>query len=124
MLDIEIGGLTVGTEYDQLHVLGNAFLAGTLDVEFVNGFNPTTDAEFTILLTGFFVPGTSFFVPGQVTGTFDTLDLPGSSLGMWTVDYLSDRIVLDFDVPEPPSFLLLIVGLGIVGMMRRSRRQL
>jgi hypothetical protein len=116
MLDIEIGGLTVGTEYDQLRVLGNALLAGKLDVEFVNGFNLTTDAEFTILLTG-------FLGPGQVTGTFDTLDLPGSSLGIWTVDYLSDRVVLDFDVPEPPTYLLVIVGLGIVGMMRRSRRQ-
>jgi hypothetical protein len=117
MLDIEIGGLTVGTEYDQLRVLGNALLAGTLDVDLINGFNPTTDADFTILLTG-------FFGPGQVIGTFDTLDLPGSSLGIWTVDYFSDRVVLDFDAPEPPTFLLVIVGLGIVGMMRGSRRQL
>src|SRR5207253_6719188 len=39
-LNIEIGGLTVGTQYDQLVVTGNATLAGTLNATLINGFTP------------------------------------------------------------------------------------
>src|SRR5262249_926525 len=80
ILDIEIGWLTVGSEYDQLRVLGDAFLAGILDVELINSFVPTADAFFDILVTG-------FFLPGSVSGTFDTVDLPTLSTGTWAVSY-------------------------------------
>lgn len=48
-LDIEIGGNTAGTQYDQLVITGSASLGGTLDVSFINGFNPAS-GSWTVLL--------------------------------------------------------------------------
>jgi hypothetical protein len=112
-LDIDIGGLTAGTDYDVLRVFGNAVLAGTLDVDLINGFNPMGGAFFDILVTG-------FFGPGSVSGTFGTLDLPVSPFGTWRIEYLSDRVRIDF-VPEPPSILLMVVALGILAVVQRHR---
>jgi hypothetical protein len=120
-LDIEIGGLTAGTDYDVLRVFGNAVLAGALDIDLINGFDPTTDAFFDILLTG-------LFLPGSVSGTFATLDLPTSSIGTWNVEYLSDRVRIDFavggtgTVPEPSTIALMIAALGILAIIQRQRR--
>jgi hypothetical protein len=125
ILDIEIAGLTAGTGYDQLHVFGDAFLDGTLDVDLVNGFTPTADAFFDILLTG-------FLGPGSVTGTFATVHLPTSSTGMWDIQYLSDRVRIDFDfnesgpppaVPQAPSLLLTFAGLGVLALIRHLGRR-
>jgi hypothetical protein len=120
ILNIVIGGLTAGTDYSLLRVFGNAVLAGALDVDLINGFDPTTDAFFDILTTG-------VFLPGSVSGTFGTLDLPISPFGTWSVEYLSDRVRIDFavggtgTVPEPPSILLMIVALGILAIIQRHR---
>jgi hypothetical protein len=120
-LDIEIGGPMAGTEYDVLRVFGNAVLAGALDIDLINGFDPTADAFFDIRVTG-------LFLPGSVSGTFATLDLPTSSLGTWNAEYLSDRVRIDFavggtgTVPEPSTIALMIVALGILAIIQRQRR--
>jgi hypothetical protein len=119
ILEIEIAGLTVGSGYDELRVLGNAFLAGMLDVELIDGFAPTADAFFDVLVTG-------FFTPGSVFGRFDTVDLPSLSTGTWGVSYLSDRVRVTFTlapVPEPSSMLLLSAGLGLLGIVLRRRKK-
>jgi hypothetical protein len=121
ILDIEIGGLLAGVQYDVLRVFGDAFLDGLLDVSLIGGFDPTADATFDILVAG-------FFVPGSVSGTFATLDLPTSSIGTWNVEYLSDRVRIDFavggtgNVPEPSTIALMIVALGILAIVQRQRR--
>jgi uncharacterized repeat protein (TIGR01451 family) len=51
-LDIQIGGTTPGTDYDQLLVSGNVTLAGTLSVSHINSFVPATGNTFQILTYG------------------------------------------------------------------------
>jgi hypothetical protein len=48
-LDIEIGGLIGGADFDQVTVAGNATLGGTLDVSLINSFAPTPGQMFTVL---------------------------------------------------------------------------
>ncbi len=48
--DVEIGGTTVGTEYDQLNVTGTVSLGGsTLNLSVFNGFTPVSGQTFTII---------------------------------------------------------------------------
>jgi hypothetical protein len=112
-LDIELGGLVAGTEYDQLLVLEDAFLNGALIVELINGFDPLADAFFDVLIAD------------AVHGEFDVEILPSSSNGTWDVSYLSDRVrlVFDFDengnpVPAPATILIFLVGLGFLAAKR------
>jgi hypothetical protein len=48
-LNLELGGLTPGTQYDRLAVGGTATLAGTLNVSLINGFVPSLGNAFQIL---------------------------------------------------------------------------
>ena len=81
-LKIEIGGTTVGTQYDQVQVNGTVNLAGaTLNLTFVSAFTPTARQSFTIISND----GTD-----AVTGTFagladhTTVAIAGSN---FTVNY-------------------------------------
>ncbi len=48
-LNIEIGGLTLGSQFDQLQVNGTVTLDGTLNISLLNGFVPTPGDQFVIL---------------------------------------------------------------------------
>gem|GEM_PF-441485 len=75
-LNIEIGGTTPCTQYDQLNVTGNATLAGTLNATLINGFNP---------------PGLTQFQPltfASRTGTFTTVT------GPFTATYSATAVTL------------------------------
>ncbi len=82
--NVEIGGLTAGSEFDQLNISGAATLNGALNVSRINGFNPSTGNTFTILTCG------------SRSGVFSTENLPalGSNLG-WTVTYNPTSVVLN-----------------------------
>jgi hypothetical protein len=56
VLDIAIGGKTVGTQYSQLAVSNGASLNGTLTIKLINGFTPAINDVYTIL-TGSAVSG-------------------------------------------------------------------
>ena len=47
--NVELGGLSGGTNYDQLRVTGMASLTGLVQVAFVNGFTPVVGNSFTVM---------------------------------------------------------------------------
>ncbi len=47
--DIELGGLTAGSQCDRLIVTGTATLHGTLCVTWVNGFQPAAGQSFQVM---------------------------------------------------------------------------
>jgi hypothetical protein len=49
VLNIEIGGLTPGTQFDQLKVTGTATFDGTINVSLINGFTPNNGDSFQII---------------------------------------------------------------------------
>jgi hypothetical protein len=51
-LEIELGGLTPGTQHDQINIGGQATLNGTLDIELINSFTPTLGQQFQIMTFG------------------------------------------------------------------------
>ena len=53
-LNLEIGGRTAGTQFDQLAVAGQASLSGTLNVTLINGFRPNVGDVFQIIPNGSF----------------------------------------------------------------------
>jgi hypothetical protein len=63
-LKIELGGTTVGTQYDKVSVGGNLQLGGALNVSLINGFIPVAGDTFDILDWN------------SLGGTFDTVNLP------------------------------------------------
>jgi len=68
ILDMEVGGLTAGTEFDQLAVTGTARLGGTLRVTLTGGFTPSDGDRFLLIAAA-----------GATTGTFDAVELPTTS---------------------------------------------
>jgi hypothetical protein len=135
---IELAGLLAGTQYDVLDVHGSATLAGFLDVGLFGGFDPTADSFFDVLLAD------------DLSGTFDTLNLPTSANGVFTISYLHptglDAVRISFDfggnglpefpgptreglpppgtqVPEPTTLLLVVSGLvGLWGVKRKFKK--
>ena len=63
-VQIEIGGTSPGTQYDQLHVTGQMALGGTLNVSLINSFNLTAGNLF------------DFLDWGSLNGKFSSVILP------------------------------------------------
>jgi fibronectin-binding autotransporter adhesin len=76
-LRVELGGMTPGTQYDQVHVAGLLSLSGALDVSLINGFTPGLGNTFDILDWS------------TITGTFSGVSLPGLNSGLaWNLAQL------------------------------------
>jgi len=78
VLNIEIGGLTPITQYDQLFVNGNVSLNGVLNTTLINGFLPAADTFNIIRSTG------------STTGTFSFVSFP--ALATVAASYLSNGV--------------------------------
>ncbi len=67
VLELEIGGTTAGTQFDQLAITGNATLGGTVMTQLINGFIPDPEERFPALTytsaTGSFAATGGAFVP-------------------------------------------------------------
>lgn len=100
-LELDIGGLVAGTEYDQLQVDSNADIAGgTLALTLTDGFMPSFQDEFTLMTYS------------SHTGEFDTvtgIDLEnGTPEGLrYFLEYQADALVLsvglDGGTPGTPN---------------------
>lgn len=110
VLQLELGGLTRGSEYDALNVTGTLNLDGTMQVVFYNGFVAEAGQSFDLLNWG------------SVAGTFDAVAMPTLTPDLtWDTSQLYNTGVVSVaPVPEPSSILLLAAGAGIA--LRRRRR--
>ena len=69
-LIMQLGGTTVGSQYDKVNVAGQLALGGTLDVVLINGFTPALSNSFDLLDWG------------SLSGHFSSLSLPALSAGL------------------------------------------
>lgn len=109
IIEIELGGLSRGDEYDALVITGNAVFHGTLDVSLFNGFSVNVGDAFDIL---------DF---ASVSGEFSELILPELEEGVyWDTSrlYTTGEVSVT-DVPEPGTMTLL--ALGGLALIRRRR---
>ncbi|HVF73346.1 MAG TPA: autotransporter-associated beta strand repeat-containing protein [Chthoniobacterales bacterium] len=65
ILNMELGGTTPGTGFDQVAVGGSASISGTLNLNLVNGFRPVVGQTFAILTSS------------SATGNFSTINSSG-----------------------------------------------
>ncbi len=79
-LQIEIGGLTGGTQHDIMDAAGTAALGGRLELALLNGFAPTSANTFTILEASTVTGAFSNVASGQRLTTSD-------GLGSFRVNY-------------------------------------
>ncbi len=116
-LNIELGGLWAGWEYDQLTVFGQASLNGRLNIELLNGFKPHVGDEFMLIENR----GSDFLL-GEFIGLSQ-----GSSLlvggHQFSVNYYggSGNDFVLTAVPEPSAGLLLTMAVAGMSLTRRRR---
>ena len=107
VLDIELGGTTAGSEYDQLIVAGDLTVAGVLSVSVLGDFEVSAGDSFEI------------FDASSILGDFAAINLPelGGTLSWNTSSLLTSGVLKA--VPEPTTGLLLSLGLLGVAVRRR-----
>src|SRR5262249_42618417 len=132
VLNIDIGGTTAATQFDQLTISGAASLNGTLNLDLINSFVPTLGETFDILNAS------------SVGGTFATVNGTAiNSMEHFTVLYNMPANTVTLDVvsgpatsatffgrsgpgpasptPEPSTLLLLVSGLLLTARYARRR---
>jgi fibronectin-binding autotransporter adhesin len=104
---LEIGGLTIGAQFDRLNFIGTGQLDGTLSITLIGGFQPVEGNSFTVLQGG------------TLTGTFDTLNLPGLAPGLaWQYVQTANSTTLVV-IPEPSAALAVLMGVAMFSGRRR-----
>jgi len=108
-LNMEIGGLVAGVDYDQLRVGGSTSLAGTLNTALLGTFVPPPGTTFTLIQGS-----------GPLTGTFTTVNQPVGTLfnsfyGPTTFDFIAGSSSGAVIPPEIlPPFQNVIVSIDQV----------
>lgn len=112
ILEMEIAGLSRGTEYDAFDITGSLNLDGTLEVVFLGGFEPEAGNSF------------HFFQVGEtITGAFADIVLPDlAPRGLnWDTSSLYSTGTLGV-IPEPGTYALLF-GLAAIGFAVWRKRK-
>jgi len=107
---IEIAGRTAVTEYDVVMVSGAANLAGVLEIKLLEEFAPLKGDTFEILQFG------------SLNGNFERVLLPKLEAGRWwdASELLTNgRLSV---VPEPGTFVLVLVCGLLIGYHEKLRR--
>jgi hypothetical protein len=107
----EIGGLAQGTQYDHLTVNGNLTFGGTLQLSFIDGY--TGNAGDTFDLFDFTSSSGAF---SQIV----VLSPLGNGFG-YTYDGASGVLTV-IPVPEPESYAMLALGLGVISVFSRRKK--
>jgi len=82
-LVIELGGTTSGSQYDKITASGAATLAGTLDVDLIDGFTPAPGDVFSFITAA-----------GGIAGAFASASLPTLSGANWQLLYNPNGVML------------------------------
>jgi hypothetical protein len=94
LLDLAIAGTVPGTNYGRLQVGGTVTLNGSLNVDLINGYVPTTSDSFTVLTAG------------TRSGTFASFYYPSNAVTMQLSNTPSSVIVRVTEVAAPRPILL------------------
>ena len=112
LLSIEIGGLVPIEDYDILVINGNANLNGVIVAEFVDGFVPSEEDEFTIL------------VAGSIDGAMELLEDQGH-LPLY-VETTGDRVIVRLsvldDAQRTPDLTIASQGASTVADLNNDGR--
>jgi PEP-CTERM motif len=75
IFQLDLGGLTAGSQFDLLNVTGTTSLNGTLDISLINAFFPTAGDTFTFITSGGLVSGIFATVNGLNIGSGEMLQV-------------------------------------------------
>ena len=102
ILTIEIGGTTAGSGYDQLNVSGATTIDGTLNVDLINGFGPTTGQMFQVMnLHG--ETGAFATINSPVVGSTPLFDIQLSNSGLLLTAQVSASDLAFDQLTLPPA---------------------
>jgi hypothetical protein len=93
-LEIELGGTSLGSEYDSLQIAGEANLDGALRVSLIDGFVPEWGDRFEVL-----------HAEGGIFNEFDSISLPGLAAALeWDVVYSNFKVLLLVESTLPGDY--------------------
>lgn len=108
-LELQLGGLVPGGQFDRLDVAGSLLLDGILILSLIDGFTPAEGDSFQV------------FSAGSLKGGFDSVLADTLPAGLaWDTSQLGITGALTV-IPEPATVLLLISGLFV--LLLRARRK-
>ena len=109
-LNIELGGVNAGSDFDRINFTGAGTLDGSLAVSLINGFNPQVGDTFV------FIQG------GALGGAFDAMSLPVLN-GDLSWSYVQSPAAATLQVVPEPTAASLVIAASVLGVFRRRDAQ-